>query len=586
MAQNNFRESVIGTGLYYAQSGHDSNDGTSPNEPKKSLTSAFAGGNALSIIGAGNWITTGLSTSVTSGEQRAAADGIVVIDLQGNSLSNRLKLNGFTIKNFTWNSTNSAALQTTRNNSEFIAGTGSLGSLTTNVHTFENTKLLECEVLVSLNSNRFKCVFKGCIIDKISSASQVIQGQNFINTYVGSGKVIQMDFATSGAVPSITDTISTANNILCNCNINGLIRLPITGGSGWQDYAIQDQLTGTPQDNGYDSSVHWLNETNLTTDGFVGTVSGWNAVVDTLINRPPRFINPPGYNYNLLADSPHIKTGFGGSVNIGSTNVGETILVTDGGVGTTQVYLSPEIDDSVPSELKLLTDEIEGYVDIIKYVPRVIQFLRPNTIFAFNSDEAGGTATNNNVIDSEPLSNDYAKLRTTVAASGSTTQFILDNAENIIIGDWSRIAGQVREVTNVEANTPVAGQKRVTVASAFRTTIGSGIEVTYGTEEQLAVLTPNRLTCLIRTSNNTLTNPPDIGTPSDWDNNVDPGYGVIGDFLNQEWYTQPGLYIIGGVVYGAGDSNRPSGGSLQGIGGGMWVHFRVVFRNDFNHKGK
>jgi hypothetical protein len=580
MAQHNFREAVSGGGLYISKNGHDSNAGTSPNEPKKSLSTQVASVDAVNVVGAGYYTPANTGPAGSGSNQyNTKADGLVVLKLNGGTVRSRQQLIGVNVNDGIWEGdVFSSSIPFTHTDCNFNNITGFYFGSTSggsNARRLLNCSLKNCSVFSNTVSSIYKTGIKNSVVN-----GGIYQFANVINSYFSFSTILQISFVSSGAVPTVADSFSVTNIVFANCNINGVIRLPIS--SGWKDYAIQDQLTGTPQDNGYPIGVNWLNETNLTADGFIGTVAGWNAVVATMINRDPQFIDAAGDNYNLMANSPHIGTGFGGA-NIGGTVVGEQTTVQDDGVGTVSIIKSAEIDDSVPGALILDTGQTEGFVRIIKFVPRTIKKLLIDAQYLFDSDAAGGAPTNNNVPDSEPLSTDYAKLTVTVA-SGSTTQFILDNAETIVIGDWCRVDGEAREVTNVEANTPSAGQKRVTVASAFRATVGSAVEVTYGTEAQIAVLTPNRLTIQMRVSKNAITNPPDPNLDSDWDNDVDPGYGVVGDYFNQEIEQLPGLYIIAGVVYGAGDSNRPAGGTLQEIGN-CWVDCKVWLRNNFSHKG-
>lgn len=579
---NNFKLTATGGGLYIAKSGHDSNAGTSADEPKKSLAVMDTTSGNLNIIGAGVY-NEALSSPIgsTTNIYAAQGDGYVIINLGGAGVvSSRWSFTDLTIKNGIYNSTDQAGSSGgltfgfTTCFLENITGTHLLQSNIGNQKRYIDTILFNCSAFANIGSSAgYKLQYRGCIM---YGGSGIFQASYLVNCYVGAGLVAQFNIAAAGAVPTQNDTFSGSANNLCNCNIQGVLRLPITG--GWKDYAVQDQYIGTPQANGYAIGVNWLNEANLTADGFVGTIVGWNTLVTTLMNRDPKFNDASARNFTLQSNSPHFKAAYGGSANIGSTNSALSVKNTDTGTGTITVLPGTGIDTSVPDALKLSIGFNEAYVDYMFYQSGTAKKLQIVDDYYFDSDQTGNTPLNNNVPDAEPLTANYAG-RTTTTATGSTTT-VKTPTGLITAGQYIRVDGEVRLVASVTPGSP----DTVTVGVAFRAIVGTGIAVTYGTQAQIAAINPNRLTVLMRTSNNAIGSVPNPATSPDWDNNVSAGFGVTGTFFNQAIGKQPQLIISGGVVYGAGDSNAPTGITPQDIGN-CWIQMRVYIRNNYSSVG-
>jgi hypothetical protein len=559
---NNFK--LVGTN-YVAKSpaGHDSNNGTTPDTPKASDLVVPTSG--ILIIGAGQYEASSVGTNVGT---QLRGDGKVIIsrsDISGTTLisgGNIVSIRDIEFVRCSFSNVNNV--------------TGG-----TNTKTLSSCILKSCVGLTTNNNVGYRSL-SGCVIINSTignSSSSVLGGYFIISSIVINSLVRVLGNNTSNKV--IRDSYLDPSSIFQydgspvdfrRNNIQGVIRLEVTGGN-WKDYAIQDQLTGTPQDNGYDVGVEWLTQAQLTADGYIGTISGWNTAVGTCINRDPKFNNPSVGDYSLQADSPHIGRGLSGS-NIGVTQIAFSVINTDDGIGDTQVIPSAEIDTTVPLSYQLESEENEGFVDYIFKVgsdTTVLGIIRPLAELNFNSDEAGGTSQNNNVPDSEPLSADYPrKLTTTSAAPDTVTLVVAGN--DAVVGEWVRVNGQDREITDVVGDD-------ITVASAFAASIGSGVTFQIGTESELGALRPNRLTYLIRTS--TSTSKPVVA--ADWDNGIDPIYDAEGLFLTQEWNKAPG-YIIdnldGNKVYGAGDSDAPTDISVSDMEA-IWVQIRVYLRNDY-----
>lgn len=528
MATNNFR--LTGT-MYVAKTGNDSLAGTSPDIPKKNIPNSSQ---TNMIVGAGVYINQVLN--IGGATTRMKADGKVIFDnLAVSSYHSIQEAFGFTFLN-------SSILF----RSGFIPG-------------FSNNFFKNCQIGFAVASATLtKNIFKDCI--NLGANNHTYSDSIFVNTsllanitlfannYIDFNSVINL---TGGLAPT------TARNN----NVNGLLKL------GAVDYAIQDLFVGTPQDNGYPVGVQWLTEANLTTNGYGGTIAGWNTAVATFINRDPKFNNVAEDDFTLQADSPHLRRAQNGIDNIGGTRLGIEVNNTIG----TDVLSNI---DTIGGSYFVATGETEGYIDyLVDYGEvRVIGKITPKIDLKFDSDFAGGTAQNNNVPDSEPSSSEYANI-TTTTGTGTTTTLIVPTS-TISIGDYVRVNGQARLVTNVVGTT-------VTLASALIAVIGSGIDVTYGTEEEIAVLSPNRLTFQMRTS--ALANP-DPNVDADWDNGLDPLFLKDGFFFTHEWFETPKYVTSGGSVWSQADINSPSGGTVFDVTG-RWIQLRAYLRNNYSSKG-
>jgi hypothetical protein len=599
-----FQESVAEGGKYHAKQGmaHDSNNGTTPDTPivtwdTNTVTiTAYA---RVHVIGAGHYRTSNLLGPPTTGGGAGGAnasqifkgDGKVIIDQLGSAgkLYPPTCLHNIHIKNGSSNTNSSGTSNLARGQwfRNAIVENYELTNLGTNgndlvvvsgyLHRYEFTIFINSAYVSTVTAGS-PAVYRSGILNSVLKGNTVAGGvyrvSRLINSYVHNDVVIQINIASGAPVPQTQWSDPSLLNQLGYSNIRGLILMQSTY------YAVQDAMTGTPQDNGYASGVRWLNESELTSAGFTGTIGGWNALVATLMNRDPGFINITDNYFGLVSTSPHIGAGYDGT-NIGGTRISGFVGVNEDGVGNKTVILSAEMNDTDPEDVFLDLTEEEGTVRFIDYVSGPMGKIDIDIDYLFDSDESGGDEHNNNVPDAEPAINDYPTQDLTVA-NGTTTTYIVDNAGSPSIGMRTVVLGEVRTITNVEADTPTAGQKRVTVGTAFRASINSGTIVTYGTADQVALMKPNRLCILMRFSSNAVGTPPSPSTDSDWDNF---GLGTPGEYYLQELEKIPGIYTIAGNQYGAGDSLRPSGGVFKGVSN-CWAEAKVVLINRYSHLGK
>jgi hypothetical protein len=526
--------------------GNDSNDGLDPNRPKVSLE-----GGGVTLIGAGDYDQ---NVNLTNGAYQG--DGLVILR---NATINGTSGNGFfggcvnmTLINCTidysgGNARPRGLVNCIVKNSQdiYMHPSGQIG--------YTNSVFINCSfrqvVQVSANFSIFIDCIYGLNIGTLNKDSYFDENS------------ILIDYA------------GNPNLMVSNSNVNGVIRIlsSLFSDSTQRDYAIQDQLTGTPQDNGYPVGVNWLTEAQLTTDGYTGTIAGWDAAVDTCINRDPKFNNVSLEDFSLQADSPHIGRANDGG-NIGGTNIANTVLVNQDGVGTIEINPQPEINTTNPNFYTVATNEDEGYIDIIQRIgtqPIVLTEIEPIAALEFDSDIEGGNVGNQNVPDSEPLTLDYPRKLTTTSLSPNTTTLNV-TGHNVVVGEFVRVLGEDREVTAVTANT-------ITVGTAFRAAVATGVTFQAGSEVQLAALRPNRLTYQLRVS--TQVAKPTID--AEWDNNINPIYNYEGLFSTQEWFEKPGYVIDGSSVFGTGDAEANPAITPDEIAA-TWVNIRVWLRNNYD----
>ncbi|MCZ8021202.1 MAG: hypothetical protein O9302_00285 [Cyclobacteriaceae bacterium] len=552
---NNWR--ITDGANYIAKSGHDSNAGTL-NEPKKSLSTLLI--NVKNVIGAGFYI----GNIPTAGTGSIFGDGKVIIDLNSGTLSClSTRWDSIEIRNGSW------ALGSQTN----ISSPGFINSLLRNI-----TGNYSVTSSLARRFRAFNTIFISCNFSTsfLGAAAGIIENSIIINSALTNFFTLQNSFVDFDSIVQ-GDNSTTFRDTFRNNNVRGVISLPITGGL-FKQYAIQDQFIGTPQANGYAVGVNWLNESNLTADGYTGTVSGWNTAVATCINRDPRFNDVAGEDFTLQSDSPHIRRAVNGVDNIGGTKIARSVLNTDNNGTTVLVQPTSQIDTSVPSSYILNAGETEGYIDYIFDLGGIstLDFIDLKAELKFDSDFAGGSIQNENVPDSEPLTLEYAGRVNTSAAAAAQNQLVVPTGL-ISIGMFVRVAGEYRQVTG---RTPGSPNDTITVASNFRATVGSGVTVTYGTANQIGALNPNRLTYQLRTSVQTAR----PVTNSEWDNDLDPAYLQAGTFFTQEWGLRPIYAIQGGVVYGGGDSERPVGATTQEIEA-RWLNVRVYLRDNYSSNG-
>ena len=547
---NNFKDIPNKFPTHYiakTPAGNDSNPGTSKQDPLATPKQVIT----LQQLGAGTY--NGLNNSFSFDY---IGDGLVVLDNCILANAGYARLTNIYLINSTFFSTNGNLTErktlvncTLKNIVNFANYVSSRSSI------FTNNIFIECNFnSLHGSDNDFTLYINSNVFDLTGTVK---------NSYSNINSDIYI--TNVSAAP--------AKDAFRNNNIQGTITIDQ---SNFTDnlnkkYAIQDEFIGTPQDNGYANEVNWLTEAQLTTDGYTGTISGWDAAVATCINRDPLFNNASLEDFTLQANSPHIGRATDGS-NIGGTDVAVSTLVEDDGIGTIKITSSAEIDTSITNSWKLLTGETQGTITILQRVAGnsvTLGEIDPISAFNFDTDFAGGTVQNNNVIDSQPLSVNYPrKLTTTSLASNTTTVNV--TAHDVLVGEFVRIAGEDREVTAIATNS-------FTVVSAFRAAVANNVTFQVGTETQVASLRPNRLTYLLRTSNKL--NEPTLD--SEWDNDVAPIYGIAGDYLVQEWYESPSYVInLSDEVFGGGDS-RVDPALAKNTINARWIEIIVYIRNDY-----
>lgn len=517
---NNFRI----TGNYYiSKAGHDSNDGLTPDTPKKSLPGP--NGRKL-IIGAGYYSVSADFLPQSNG-QYIWGDGNVIIDLSGATITTGAssivdRLYNVTLKN--------AAYLHIRNTGLYNCTMIDIASLGFNMTTMSmvNTVVINVNSSVRFNSqpisNSIFLNYKGSFSTGRLSGSRYI----ITNCY----------FDQSCELTAIDVDLGNGYGFMRNCNINGIINI------GGIKYAIQDQFTGTPQDNGYAADVYWLNEANLTANGYTGIIVGWDAAVATCINRAPKFNNASKLDFTLQADSPHIGRASDGFSNIGGTEYAQSFYA---GISNPNILLfevSEAIDATTNNnDWRLKSGYNEGWIRaIVKVSNNDVQISSIPYIgnYAFDSDQAGGSSTNMNVPDSKPVTNEYPDyLTVTTQAANDTTLIIAGHGA--VVGEWLWVDGQYREITGVpDADT-------ITFATSLRAIVVVGTVVKIGTFEALASLNPNRLNMKMRSSKLSDVNASNWDNPLTWDND---GLSPAGQYMAQEWNNAPMIDSLNEVGFG------------------------------------
>lgn len=524
---------------YISKSGHDSNDGLTPDTPRRSITDANCEG-SKTIIGAGHY--TGGSLLTAHQYLDIYGDGKVILDSVNISANRYFKLN--VPRNLEFRNSNISCREGYVNG--IIAKNCSLhGSVA--------------------SANYLKCILINSILN-----------MNTVFRFVTYSVVINCTGNLHGMYDSYIDRntqltyVATVPDI-ARCNFRGTILMPLTSG-GHAAFAIQDQYVGTPQDNGYETGVSWLNEANLTSVGYKNTIAGWDNLVATCINREPLFNNESIYDFTLQAGSPHIGRGGDGS-NLGGTEIAISVYNADNNTGNVEVIPSATIDTTDPNSYTVKVGETEGYIDYIQKIGSsdfVLKEIAPITVLEFDSETTGGTLGNKDVPDSEPLTIEYPRKITTTSTAPDTTTINI-TAHDIIVGEFVRYAGQDREVISTTVDT-------ITVDTAFRSAVGTGVNIQVGAKVRIGALNPNRLTFMMRTSK-------EFSKPtldSQWDNDIDPIHNKAGAFLTQEWNQVPGYYIdtVNNEVWGSGDSETPQGLVKNEISC-KWIHIRVYIRNNY-----
>ncbi len=543
---NNFK---ITTGnRYFSKAGHDSAAGTAA-EPRKTISLAGMTNGQIAVVGAGDYPTFGTVTASVS----LQGDGKAIV--RGGSFSNTQDFAGWPVDieliGCSW--TKSAGAFITRplrsiiRNSTFIvrvlAGCSDGLFINSTITIGSTSATQDCLINTS--------IFRTCTIT-IGSTVATANPATLVNSDVDETSVIVI---TSGRGATL------ARN-----NIRGIVRVDGV------DYELKRDKAGNT-----------INPNPSIAD--LVTATGFSAIyTNGNFSQDPRYIDAATENFCLQSDSPNIRAANNGISNIGGhfARVATSVNNTDNGnAAGVKVLPSAEINTTIPTAYVLNSGETQGFVD---YVFRtngfVLGIIDINTLFAFDSDFAGGTVQNNNVPDSQPLTSSYAKRTQTNANTGNTTTIQVPTSAGVLITDTIRVNGQVRTITTI---TPSGANSILTLNSALAAAVASGTTVTFGTAPQIAALNPNRLTFQLRTRSNAA-EPTTPLVDSEWDNGLDPAYLATGVFFEQEIGKQPTHIIQGSNVWGGGDSNAPTGIAPQTIAA-QWVNVRVYLRDNYSSNG-
>jgi len=537
---NNFR---INGGAYISKAGHDSNDGLTPDTPKKSINSSIVATTAW-IIGAGIYNAAGVIFNTGGSNLPRYADGKVIIDFN-NSTGTTGNLG--IMPHYDFHIRNSSTFQTHRANYTRCVFENVIITQSTDT----SVLLFEKCYIINSSANHSQGVYKllNSIVLNSNLSINNVTGE-FKNTYINK-----------------TSTISIITNFqvsrLLNNNIQGVITLEGI------NYAIQDQLIGTPQDNGYAVGVEWLTEANLTTNGYTGTIIGWDAAVATCINRDPLFNDASKLDFTLQANSPHIGRAFDGISNIGGTEYSQSFYAGISNPNTLKLEGDADIDSTTNiNDWVLQPTSTQGVIRAIVKVSDTTEELGEiNYIgnYSFDSDQTGGTSGNFNVPDSKPVTNDYPDYTQTTSDATNTTSIVIAG-HSYLAGQWIKVEGQYREIDSVDANT-------IYFLTAVRAIVLSGTDVQVGSFSSLAALNPNRLNMLMRTSIQDV-NSGNWDDNATWDNN---SLTTAGNYLAQEWNNIPMIDNLNGVGFGDDNYDSAFGNTIQA----KYLDILIYLRDDY-----
>ena len=417
---NNFRE--IGD-WYISKTGNDGNSGLTPDLPKRTLLTDYTAAGDLIVVGSGLY-QEDIGKSLGQGGHIYEGDGLVVFNGNGiYEIINGGAAGGLSqifiniiITNYSVRSSNNARTYDFRQ------------CLIENVLATTSTHLFTCNQSILINVNFSNASSGASILSSIFISSSVFSSI-FKNNYVDIDSVIKCT------------NISPSN--FRNNNIQGTILLDAT------KYAIQDQLIGTPQDNGYAVGVDWLTEANLTTNGYSGTISGWDIAVSTCFNRDPQFNNVSKLDFSINTNSPHFQNAENAIDNIGGTNVGQGFYGTDDEWNISMEALQDANITGISDRIlasgtsgKITSAPIQTPGGIL-LTPIVINYVGA---LIFDSDEAGGTSGNQNVPDSINYNSGDAgrnpnrlsyEMRWTTSATKPTQDSDWTNGGYISAGTWA-----------------------------------------------------------------------------------------------------------------------------------------------------
>ena len=398
---NNFK---LSGDYYVSKAGNDSNDGLTPETPKRTVQAALnlaTSGTRTIIIGSGVYKET--LSKIFGGSTSIYADGEVIIET----------LSGTGSLTFSFSSPHTYSIVgiTFRNINSFSCGLG----ITANT-AFTSCKFINSYFIGSGNSGQNSFVFDKCILIGCSSNGFYTGGgliirnsiyintgllwlfSSFLNTYINSNSYF---YTISGG--------GTASNFNYN-NIQGFILINAT----------TSITTGTYQDiygRYYDLSIAG---NNTTLDA--GTLGNPYYRSDTLgkffyysthkilyptynvnsISQDPLFNDILSQDFTLQAGSPHIGRASDGINNIGGTRYAIRAAANSssfsGSSATVDAGLTFSYDNYVISG-SAVTGSVTSAPIFISSSAKVIQEIDYNGLLAFNKDTGSLSGSNVNVPD-------------------------------------------------------------------------------------------------------------------------------------------------------------------------------------------
>lgn len=307
--------------------------------------------------------------------------------------------------------------------------------------------------LASVNSRIALSIFRSCTINVGSSATVTAGNCTLQNSDVDEGSLIVI---TSGRGAALVRN-----------NIRGIVRVDGV------DYELKRDKAGST-----------INPNPSIAD--LATAPGFSAVyTNGNFRQDPKYLDAAAENFCLQADSPNIRAANDNVNNIGGhfAQVGIAVENTDdGNAAGVRVIASPEINTTIPDAYFLKTTPVNGIVPVEGYVDYVfpssglaIAQLKVSDFFSFDSDAAGGSVSNGNVVDAQPLTGSYQTelyaYRYPLAWLNGRTEFVVDAIDasntgrywpNVINANWCRIGNDIRQIVSTRLidtfNPPFVGQ--------------------------------------------------------------------------------------------------------------------------------
>lgn len=379
---NNF---LITGSAYTSKAGSDSNNGTTKDTPKGSISSAVALNLAgLLVVGSGAYsesVSTGGSSSITG----IVADGIVSVygdstmDWALAPASASFVLSGINFKGL-------------RSVSSFV---NTFARLIQNC-TFEGITAFGAGKYGNFN----KCIFINCNWEGTNVGTYSFTECIFINCNVRDVRTLTSCYANG-----VTTIRTTVNIVPANCDNNNLMGTIAIGDTNYQNLA-----------------AHRVSNPTLNVNSF---------------NLTPKFNNVEKKDFTLQFDSPHIRvdgTNIGGTQTARSTTVNDAEwLIGNGSVWTgvemsgNDIVLSPNVTVGSIVSAPIRTGANASEIEAIIY----------NGALNFNKSTAGGSTSNLNVPDSNPYAGNDATGMGSPDRLTYEMRWTLNETQPITAADWT-----------------------------------------------------------------------------------------------------------------------------------------------------